>query len=61
MTWYALFILKEIMRLTLTADQFKRLLQKSDTKPKYPITLDLKKISKAEAQEIIDLLKKKKG
>lgn len=49
------------MRLKITVDQFKRVLEKSDTKPKYPITIDLGKVSKKEAQEIIDLLKEKRS
>lgn len=47
------------MKLKLTVDQFKRLLAREDTKPKYPITIDMKKVSKADLKELVELLKKK--
>lgn len=49
------------MKLKITTQQFKRLLEKPQIKPKFPITIDLAKVSKEEAQEIIDLLKEKKA
>jgi hypothetical protein len=49
------------MKIKLTTAQFKRLLATAETNSVRPIiTLDLGKISKKEAQEIIDLLKEKK-
>lgn len=47
------------MKLKLTVDQFKRLLERPDTKPKYPITIDMKNVSKAELKDLVELLKKK--
>lgn len=46
-------------KLKITSIQFKKLLENPDIKVRYPITLDLNKISKKEASEIIELLKKK--
>ncbi|MFY0482443.1 hypothetical protein ACI6PS_07530 [Flavobacterium sp. PLA-1-15] len=47
------------MKLTITTAQFKRLLSNPSIKPKYPITIDLKKVSKTDLKELVDLLKKK--
>lgn len=47
------------MRLKITVGQFKRLMAREDTKPKYPITIDMKKVSKADLKELVELLKKK--
>ena len=50
------------MKVKLTTAQFKRLMANTDSKSKRPmITIDLGKVGKREAQEIIDLLKEKKG
>lgn len=49
------------MKLKLTVEQFKRLLENPNLKPKYPITIDLAKVGKKQAQEIIDILKKKRN
>lgn len=39
------------MKLKLTGDLFKRLLAREDMKPKYSITIDMKKVSKADLEE----------
>lgn len=48
------------MKLKITTQQFKRLLEKQLIQPKFPITMDLSKVSKEEAKEIVDLLKEKR-
>lgn len=48
------------MKLKLTVKQIKILLALPETKVKLPITIDLGKVSKTQAQEIIDLIKEKR-
>ena len=46
----------------MTVTQFKKLMELPDTKKKYPtITMDLAKVGKKQAQEIIDIMKKKRA
>jgi hypothetical protein len=45
------------MKLKITLDQLKRVLKVE--KPKFPITIIMKNIDKAELKEVIELLEKK--
>lgn len=49
------------MKIKMTADQLKRVLAHPDTKAKFPIIFDLKKVSKNELKELVKLIKRKKG
>jgi hypothetical protein len=48
------------MKLILTTNQFRRLLQGLEYRPAAAIIIDMSKISKEEAQEIADILVAKK-
>ncbi|MEZ0007934.1 hypothetical protein ABH942_003320 [Flavobacterium sp. 28YEA47A] len=48
-------------KIILTVDQLKKILERPDTEAHYPITISLKRVSKAQLEELVELLKKKKG
>lgn len=48
------------MKLILTTNQFRRLLQRLEYRPSAAIIIDMSKISNEEAQEIADILVAKK-
>lgn len=46
-------------KIILSVDQLKRILERPDIEPHYPITINLKRVSKAQLEELVELLKKK--
>jgi ATP-dependent protease HslVU (ClpYQ) ATPase subunit len=48
-------------KLIINVEQMKRLLAIPEIQPKYPITVKMKNVSKADLKELVELLKKKKG
>lgn len=49
------------MKIKMTIEQLHKVLQRTDTVAKFPITADLSKVSKAQLEELVELIKKKKG
>jgi|GEM_PF-2860637 len=47
------------MKLVLTTTQLRTILAIPDIKPKYPITVRMKNVSKQEFTDLVELLKKK--
>lgn len=46
-------------KIILTVAQLKKVLEQPDTEAHYPITINLKKVSKAQLEELVELLKEK--
>lgn len=46
-------------KIILTISQLKTILERPDTETYYPITINLKRVSKSQLEELVELLKKK--
>jgi hypothetical protein len=47
------------MKIILTTTQLRDILARPDIKPKYPITINMKNVSKEDFADLVRLLKKK--
>jgi hypothetical protein len=45
--------------IIITVEQLKKILQQPDMEAHYPITINLKRVSKIQLEELVELLKKK--